>query len=241
MNGFADIHTHLLPDVDDGAQGTSDALKLVQMAYENGTRTMILTPHYRGKYKENDPGWLSEVYDMFCKMVAEKYPNMKLYLGSEVYYEADAPRKLSKRKILSINNTRYVLLEFSSKSTRSQVINGVMEMTQYGYTPIIAHAERYPVFRESASLTWEVLEMGALIQLNADSIMGKHGFRVKAYCTKLLKKERAHFIATDAHDCKMRPPLLRKCYMYVRKKYGDKYSAELFEDNAIAMLEDRLM
>ena len=126
MNGFADIHTHLLPDVDDGAQGISDALKLVQMAYENGTRTMILTPHYRGKYKENDPGWLSEVYDMFCKMVAEKYPNMKLYLGSEVYYEADAPRKLSKRKILSINNTRYVLLEFSSKSTRSQVINGVM-------------------------------------------------------------------------------------------------------------------
>jgi len=78
MNGFADIHTHLLPDVDDGAQGTSDAMKLVQMAYENGTRTMILTPHYRGKYKENDPGWLTEVYDMFCTMVAEKYPEIEL-------------------------------------------------------------------------------------------------------------------------------------------------------------------
>jgi protein-tyrosine phosphatase len=227
--------------VDDGAQGTADALKLVQMAYENGTRTIFLTHHYRGKYKENDPGWLKEVYDLFCTMVAEKYPDMKLYLGSEIHYESDAPQKLSKRKILTINNSQFILLEFSSKSVRSQVINGVMEMVQYGYTPIIAHAERYPIFREDASLTREVLEMGALIQLNADSVMGKHGHRVKAFCAKLLKEEKAHFIATDAHDCKMRPPLLRKCYMYVYKKYGAQYAAELFGDNALAVLEDRLM
>jgi len=241
MNGFTDIHTHLLPDVDDGAQGIADALKLVQMAYENGTRTIILTPHYRGKYKENDPGWLTEVYDMFCTMVAEKLPDVKLYLGSEVHYEADAPKKLSRKKILSMNQSRYVLLEFSTKSVRSQVINGVMEMVQYGFTPIIAHAERYEIFREDSSLTWEVLEMGALIQLNADSVMGKHGRRVKAYCAKLLKAEKAHFIATDAHDSKMRPPLLRKCYMYVYKKYGERYASELFGDNAQAVLEDRLV
>ena len=85
MNGFTDIHTHLLPGVDDGAQDMSQALRLIRMARENGTRTILLTPHYRGKYKKNTPAMLKESFAWLCDMLKEELPDMQLYcfLGSE--------------------------------------------------------------------------------------------------------------------------------------------------------------
>jgi len=84
-----------------------------------------------------------------------------------------------------------------------------------------------------------VLDLGALIQLNADSVMGKHGFGVKRFCHRLLKTEQAHFIASDAHDAAHRPPLLRECYLKVNKKYGGEYAARVFYENAQAVIENR--
>lgn len=239
MKGFTDIHTHILPGVDDGAQDMVEALNLVRMAYKDGTRTMILTPHYRGKYKRNTPMWLQEVFSVFKTMVALEMPQMQLYLGNEVYYEQEAPERLAEHQVLSMNDSHYCLLEFSTGSLRSQVITGVSETVRNGFTPIIAHAERYDIFRSDKGLTDEVLEMGALIQLNADSIMGKHGRKIASFCDHLLKQEKAHFIASDAHDAINRSPLLRECWWKIYKKYGTEYASQLFYDNALAVIEDR--
>lgn len=232
MNGYVDIHTHILPGVDDGAADMSQALSLVRMAYKNGTRTMFLTPHYRGKYKKNDPQNLAETFEYFCEMVNQELPGMKLYLGNEIYYQQEAPERLSAGRILSMNGSRYCLLEFQPSSLRSQVISGVSEMVRNGFIPIIAHAERYNIFRKDKTLTDEVLEIGALIQLNADSIMGKHGLGVSLFCKKLLKEQKAHFVASDAHDTKNRAPLLRDCWWKVYKLCGREYAIKLFYDNA---------
>lgn len=241
MNGYTDIHTHVLPGVDDGAQDTSEALRMIQMAYQDGTRTMILTPHYRGKFKNNDPQWLREVFDTFYQMVQERYPDMKLYLGNEVYYEQEVPDMLEAGRAMTINNTQYVLLEFKTDTLRSQIVLGVSEMIRYGFVPIIAHAERYNAFIKDKTLADEVLAMGALIQLNADSVMGKHGWKVKHFCETLLKMQNAHFIATDAHDTKNRPPLLRKCWWKVYKKCGLAYASQVFYDNAQAVIENKII
>lgn len=232
MNGYVDIHTHILPGVDDGARDMSQALALVRMAYKNGTRTIFLTPHYRGRYKKNDPRWLREEFDFFCQMVEQEMPSMKLLLGNEIYFEQEAPERLAAKRILAMNDSSYCLLEFQPGSLRSQVITGVSEMVRFGYTPIIAHAERYSIFRKDKTLTDEVLEMGALIQLNADSIMGKQGFGVTRFCRKLLKEQKAHFVASDAHDGATRPPLLRECWWKVYKLCGRDYAIKLFHDNA---------
>lgn len=239
MRGFADLHTHILPGADDGAATVQDAWELVRLAHANGTRTLFLTPHYRGVYRKNTPAALRETFSVFSQIIREEFPDMRLYLGSEVHYESAAPEKLAEGRILSLNGSDYVLLEFSSASLRSQIITGVSETLRHGFTPIIAHAERYRAFLDDGALIDEVLDMGALIQLNADSVMGNLGFRVKRFCHRLLKAGKVHFIASDAHDAKRRPPLLRNCYLSIHKKYGEQYAAELFFDNVEAIIENR--
>jgi protein-tyrosine phosphatase len=138
-------------------------------------------------------------------------------------------------------NSRYILLEFPSTAFPTQILSGILECTGAGKLPIIAHAERYDAFRHDPTLTEEALKLGARIQLNADSIMGKHGFFVKRFCHKLLKAEKVHFIASDAHDLRRRPPVLLPCYKRICKKYGEKYAKRIFWKNPRAILENKTL
>lgn len=238
MNGFTDIHTHILPEVDDGAQDISQAMRLLRMAWTHGTRTVILTPHYRGRYKKT-PDELRQAFEWLCEMVKQELPDLQLYLGNEISFETDAPEALHTGRVLTMNGSQYALLEFRTNSLRSQIVAGVSETIRCGFIPIVAHVERYDISRSDKTLISELLGMGALLQLNADSVMGVNGFGIKRFCHKLLKEELVHFIASDAHDVKHRPPLLRECFLRVHKKYGQAYAAALFYDNAQAVIENR--
>ena len=241
MDGFIDIHTHLLPGVDDGAADMTEALRLVHIAYQNGTRAIVLTPHYRGRFKKSSAERSQTEFSAFSNMVKQEIPQMKLYLGSEAYYERDLPRLLMEKAVLSINNSRYCLLEFSPGVLRSQLTTGVSEVIGHGFTPILAHAERYNVLRKQDDLLDEVLNMGALIQVNADSIMGKRGFLIKMFCNRLLGRKQVHFVASDAHDDKIRPPMLRKCFLHIHKKYGAEFARQLFFENAHTVLGGEML
>ena len=237
MVGFSDIHTHILPGVDDGAEDIQKALDMIRMAYNDGTRTLFLTPHYKGKYKECDAAKIREIFDSIrCEALIE-FPEMRLYLGSEILYQNEIPERLINKEILTMADSHYVLLEFREQTSRSRIITGVSEVIRYGYTPILAHVERYMVCRRDDNLIGELLDMGALLQINAGSILGKHGFSVKHFCKRLLKAQCVHFVASDAHDCNKRPPLLKQCFLYVCKKYDSEYARQVFEDNARAVIE----
>ena len=240
QSGFVDIHTHILPGVDDGAQELETALEMVRLAYESGTRALFLTPHYRGKFKANTPEYLNDSFRAFGQAVHERFPEMRLVLGQEIHYQTDIPERLSAGRVLSIGESEYVLLEFRSNSLRTEIVRGVADVARSGYIPIVAHAERYEAFRRDFSLVHEVLSRGALIQLNADSVMGKHGFFVKRFCRKVLKRENAHFIASDAHDTTMRVPVLEKCFAYVKRKHGEDYALRLFGRNAQIVMENKI-
>lgn len=238
MNGFTDIHTHILPGVDDGADSMQEACRLVRMAWENGTKVLFLTPHYRGDYGNYSPDRLQEVFSQLQELVAREMPDMRLLLGTEIRFDSDVPEKLQQGEILSMNGSRFVLLEFSQQTLRSQIILGVSELLRYGYTPVIAHTERYDAFRIYPNLADEVRKLGAYIQINADSVMGACGFSVKRFVHRLLKGRRVDFVATDAHDSKNRPPLLRKCFLRVSRRYGQDYAAQVFSENAWELIEN---
>lgn len=239
MKGFADIHTHILPGADDGAADMAQALQLVRMACQNGTRTLFLTPHYRGDYLRGNKQDLQNTFSALCQQVAAEFPDMKLYLGTELCYEVEAAEKLLSGEILTLNNSRYVLLEFAYSMLRFQIQSGVLELINCGYVPIIAHAERCGTFYRFPGLLDELLEMGALMQVNADSVMGKCGFSAKRFCHKLLKGQKVHFIASDAHNISTRKPVLKLCYEKVCKKYGKSYADKIFIENAQAVTEGR--
>ena len=236
VEGFVDIHTHILPGVDDGARDLSQALSLVKSAAAQGTRSLILTPHYRLRYHDNVREKLTAVFKELRQAAAVECPGIELYLGSEIGYELDVAEKVAAGRVLSLNDTQYVLLEFQDDSFRSRILDGVLEVVNFGYIPIIAHAERYEAFQQSLKLAQELTDLGALIQINADSVLGKGGFGIKRYCHKLLKAHLVHFVATDAHDLTLRQPGLRNCYQRIRKKYGQMYADALFIRNGRAVL-----
>lgn len=234
--GFIDLHTHILPGVDDGAQDLNESVKLLQMAWDDGTTEVVLTPHYRGRFRRNTPELLRERFHMLQQEVKNVLPDMKLYLGNEAGIERDLGEKIAEGRVLSLNDSNYVLLEFDYGCSRINLMDGVMAVISSGYTPVIAHAERYMVFRKNKKLAEEVLRQGALIQLNAESVLGKCGFGEKRCCHRLLKKQMAHFIASDGHDQQERKPLLGECFRHVSKRYGEAYAWELFHDNAHGLL-----
>lgn len=241
MNGFTDMHTHILPGVDDGAQDLSQSLRMLRKAWDNGTTAVVLTPHYRGKFKQHTPDMLKENLAWLQEMVASELPDMQLYLGQEIAYENEAPEAMYQGKALCINGSQYVLLEFQTNSLCSQITNGVTETIRNGFVPIIAHVERCNAVRKDPDFPDELLHMGALLQLNADSILGKNGFEIKRFCHKLLKNRKVHFVASDAHDILHRPPVLRECFLRVHKKYGEEYAVLLFSGNAQAVIADRVV
>lgn len=239
MEGFVDIHTHILPGVDDGAPDLSQSLELLKFAYQQGTCAVILTPHYRGRYRKNVSPKLKEIFRELEQAAQKECPNLELYLGCEVGYELDVSEKIADGSVLTLNDTHYVLLEFQKGSFHTRIMDGVLEVLNFGYVPIIAHAERYDAFREYPQLADEVTRLGALLQLNADSILGKSGFGIKRYCHKLLKAGMVHFVATDAHDLTNRKPDLKRCYEILRKKYGQEYADMLLIRNGRTVLEGK--
>ena len=239
MEGFVDIHTHILPGVDDGAQDLSQALELLKHAHSQGTGAVLLTPHYRGRYRNNVSQTLKRTFDELQQAAKKECAELELYLGCEIGYELDVSEKIADGTLLSLNGTQYVLLEFQQGSFRSRIVDGVLEVVNFGYVPIIAHAERYDAFRQHPQLADEVTQLGALIQLNADSVLGKCGFGIKRYCHKLLKAHLVHFVATDVHNLKDRKPELQSCYQKLRKKYGQEYAEVLLIRNGRTVLSGK--
>lgn len=238
---FTDIHTHILPATDDGAKDLQTALAMAQLAYEDGTRAMVLTPHYRGVYRQNTPAMLQERFAAFAEAVRERLPDMTLCLGSEVQYQIDVFQLLHSGEVLPLCGSRYVLLEFMGNARRSRIVSGVAEARQFGYVPIIAHAELCDALRADPTLRAEILGLGALLQINADSLLGRHGLGVKLFCHKLLRSRQVHFVASDAHGTQIRKPELKKAYQLVQMKYGEEYAGRLFDENARAVMENRMI
>lgn len=232
MKGFIDIHTHILPGVDDGAANMLEACALVRMARQSGTRALFLTPHYRSDRGDYSPGQLKEIFSQLKEQVAREMPDMQLYLGTEIRYDSEVPEKLLQGALLSMNGSDFVLLEFGTRAMKSQILMAVTETVRYGFTPIVAHAERCESFRTIPALADEVRSLGGYIQINADSIMGVNGFSVKRFAHKLLKSHKVDFVASDAHDSKNRPSVLNKCFARVCKKYGEEYATRVFCANA---------
>ena len=235
---FVDIHTHILPGVDDGVPDMSAAIALLQAAWDRGTGAVVLTPHYRGRFRDNVRSKLEPVYQQLVREAQKACPGMELYLGCEVGYELDISEKLEEGAVLSINGTRYVLLEFRDNAFRSEILEGTLELLNFGYVPILAHVERYEAFYRDRSLARELVELGALLQVNADSITGQMGFGTKRFCHRLIRSRLVHFVGSDAHNANVRPPELKLCFEKLKRRYGQPYARLLLGGNARRVLSD---
>lgn len=219
--GFTDIHTHILCGLDDGAQNDITMQKMAQSAKSDGTDTVIATPHCDGYLFDRQK----------ADEVAKRITSLKVLVGCEILYRGECSVEAVERgDIPTLADSDFVLVEFGVNAPRSFIEDAVHRFTVSGYTPIIAHAERYTAL-DIDSIA-RLAMSGACIQLNVSSVMGKNGFLKKLYCGRLLKARLVHFIASDAHNTDTRPPRLLECYGYICKKYGERYARSLFIENA---------
>lgn len=229
---LTDIHCHILPGIDDGAANGKMTVSMLRKAYAEGVRRIIVTPHYRRGMFEPPMDKVYKRYLQVRKKASEIGAfGIEVYLGCEYHRHSDMAEVLESGRRPTMAGSRYVLTEFSSVDPYSRVRGTLYELVTAGYIPIIAHAERYQAFFENMENVADAIALGAMIQINADSLVGESGFKTKQFCKKLMKEDMVQFIASDAHNIKDRPSRLGQCAKYVERKWGRDRALRIFEEN----------
>ncbi len=230
---FIDIHSHILPALDDGARTTEQAVNMLKLAEEQGIRHIIATPH-------NMPGKgcppytvVQEKVNRLQKICEEEGIGIQIGVGTEYFFREEVLELLEKEEIISLNGSEYVLVEFDPSVEKRYFRNALRNVLANGYRPVIAHIERYVNIVNDLIFVDEVKKMGALIQVNAASVVGENGRQSKTLVKKLLKEHLVDFVATDAHSDGRRGPYMQKCGILLQKKYGSEYANKLLFQNAI--------
>lgn len=230
-----DIHNHVIPYWDDGAADWDMSLAMLQQAQADGIEELICTPHVLA---ENDMARESELLELFEEMKKRaKAAGIKidLFIGSELYIQPVL--ELDKKISTLAQNGRYFLVEFSMSIIPDFVAQRFFELVMENRIPIIAHPERYGAIMENPHKAFDFVERGALMQLNAGSLLGMFGNRAKALSHKLMDANLIHFIGSDGHDLERRPVKLRETFDYVKEKWGDDRANKLFYENQKKMMK----
>ncbi len=238
QNHYIDVHSHILPGIDDGAKDYDISMQMLETALNDGISRIILTPHNKPGRPLPELPRLREKADRLQAQLSGKGMEAELYIGSELYYRSELVSELESGQALTLAGSRYILVEFGFMDDFDYIRSGIYTLLAGGYYPILAHAERYRSVCMKKTGISDLVEMGSYIQLNAGSILGMSGWKVRQFTRSLLKQHLVHFIATDAHDTKKRAPYLADCADYVEKKYGREYAGELFIENPLRILRE---
>ena len=232
-NNYIDIHSHILPGIDDGSYSAETTAMMLSMAADSGIRKIIATPHYKSGRKTAPPNVVKSLTENLRNTVKALNIPIKLYSGNEIYYKQEIVDLLEKGKILTLAGSSCVLIEFAPDTHFSYIRNAVDNVKGNGYIPVIAHVERCDTLLRHMDRVENLKRAGALMQMNSGSIMGQSGQNVKYGCKKMLKDRLIDFVATDAHsNMGKRIPQLHRCGAYLRLKCGDAYAERILHDNA---------
>lgn len=242
MKGITDIHSHILFQVDDGSDSIETSLAILKKEYEQGVTNVVLTPHFHVGECMPKNSRVEEHFKRLQNIAKAEIPEINLFLGNEIMACDDMVRLLDEGKLHTLASTRFVLVEFYPTVQYSVMVKHISRLLNGGYTPIIAHCERYgclrsPIKRINAKNISHIVEMGAYLQVNAISVYEKD----KKFVKKLIDNDFLHFIATDAHSLGHRSVYWDQCVAYLEKKYNDDYLKWLFIDNPQKILSGQYL
>ncbi len=233
---YVDVHSHILYGVDDGSNDIETSKDMISIAYEEGIRKIIATPHYHPERGSVGCEELLRQFEVFKQNVQDVCPEMEWALGREIYYTSDVLEDLEAGKKLTMGDSRYVLVEYHPTVDYAYLRTSISNITQMGYIPLIAHIERYMCVMKDIDRAYELKNMGAFIQVNASSVIGSAGKDVKKFIKKMMKDELVDAVGTDAHSNGHRAPRMQECAEYICKKFGYDYAKRILHDNAEAIL-----
>jgi protein-tyrosine phosphatase len=233
-----DIHSHILPEVDDGPKSWETAEAMCRMAAQDGIEHMVATPHANDRYFY-DRGYLSNLLAKLQQNIGAK---PSLSLGCDFHLSFDnmqAAMKAPER--FCIGQTRYLLVEFNNFNIPPALDDWLGQMCERGIGPIITHPERNPILQKSLERVVRWTELGCAVQITGSVLTGSWGERAAEAAQWLLKKKAVHFLATDAHDLERRPPRLSEARKALAKTYGEETAHALVESNPGAVIRNEAL
>ncbi|MEM7583020.1 MAG: CpsB/CapC family capsule biosynthesis tyrosine phosphatase [Acidobacteriota bacterium] len=243
---FVDIHSHILPGIDDGPPSLEAALQMLRLAYRTGTRAMVATPHmFMPPYNNCDRAAVSQVFSATVQQLRQRQNDpgcaflgdMSLHLGAENYLSPEFLEALEDGRVLSLNQGFYILVEFPAFLAFEMVVSAMERILASGRVPIMAHVERYPQFSERPEALAHLLQMGCVAQLNGATVLSSRAHR--KFALSLLRQGLIHVIASDAHDSRVRAPNLDKAFKVLKREFKEHQVNEWMFDNPRRILANQ--
>ena len=237
---FTDIHCHLLPGMDDGPATLEETAQMLLLAYQAGTRRIVATPHmFHKSFQIKDIEDVCRRYAETCaqlKQLAGQSPHshlsrIEILLGAENYANIEFIDALENGRVLTLNGSPFLLIEFPLDTRLNPFSMMMRRIRGKGYTPVLAHAERYRFVQQDPLLLADFLEKGGLVQVNADSFLGGLLSRARRTSNALLKKNLISVIASDGHRANARQPDLGPAWKHLSGKFPPEQIRPLMSDN----------
>ncbi|NQN67086.1 tyrosine protein phosphatase [Streptococcus suis] len=240
-----DIHSHIIFGVDDGPATIEESIELIKLAKNQGVRIIVATSHRRKGMFETPEKVIKANFIKLKEAVQEKYPDLRLCYGGELYYSKSLMEKLEKRKVPSLNASRYILLEFSMNTPWKDIQKAVNEVNLLGLTPVLAHIERYDALAFKADRVNELIDKGCMTQVNSSHVLkptliGDRSKEFKKRVQFFLEQNLVHCVASDMHNTTTRPPFMKEAYQLVKKEYGEDRAKALFKKNPLMILKNQV-
>ena len=231
-----DLHTHVLPGVDDGAPNLECALQMLKNAAASDVSLLAVTPHCncgRGNYLDAD---LKQRFRAL-QQAAKDIP-VQLVLGGEVRVNADLPGYLRQGLLPTLNGSRYLLTEFLPDTRVCDFVPALQEIRMQGYIPLVAHPERYEAVCQDPQIVIPWLDMGCHLQLTGASILGSYGKTVQHTTAFLLKNDLVACVASDAHGQVRRSNFIMDVFDHLTVRYSKQYAGCLMYENPMRICHD---
>lgn len=235
-----DLHTHILPGIDDGVRTEEEAVEFARVAHADGIRTIVATPHCKEGFFVNDrDAVLAAVAPLEARLESEGI-DVRLVPGAEVHICADLVDRIKDGRAPTLaDNGRTLLLELSLSQYPVDLANLVFQLKLAGIVVVLAHPERIRYFQDDVSRYVEVVRMGAYGQLTTGSLLGTFGTSAREFSEELLEKRLVHVLATDAHNTRGRPPLMREAVEVAGEIVGERFAEAMATSIPRTLLDGR--
>ncbi len=235
-----DIHTHVLPEIDDGATSLEEAVSMCRVAAADGCTAVVATPHQRHRAWWNSD--LDRLERLRQEVQAAVGPGLRVLPGAEIRVDSELLTDLDRwpdAGVLSLAGSRYLLIEFSRQEPDPDPVGLVHELGVAGWRPVLAHPEEIRWLADDLETLGHMVELGATLQVTAASVTGAYGHKIQDRARRLLDEGMVHFVASDTHDTTLRPPGLGEAAAEISRRWGEAVAHLLTAVNPRAVVEDQ--
>lgn len=231
-----DIHSHILPGIDDGAQDEQASIEMAKQAVAEGIKKVIATPHHKNGHYENKKESILKHVEILNEILMEESIPLTILPGQELRINGDVLTDYEADELLTLNQTKYLFIEFPSGHVPRYAEQLLYDIQMKGLIPVIVHPERNQELITSPNMLYQFVKKGALTQVTAASVTGNFGKKIKKFSHQIIEANLTHFIASDAHNVTTRSFKMQQAYDEIQKKYGVDMMY-MFMENAELLIE----